>query len=43
MLKHYLKIALRNVRKHKTYSFINVFGLALGIACCILVFSFRAP
>jgi putative ABC transport system permease protein len=40
MLKHYLKIALRNVRKHKTYSFINVFGLALGIACCILVFLF---
>ncbi len=40
MLKHYLKIALRNARKHKTYSFINVFGLALGIACCILVFLF---
>ncbi|MFQ5629060.1 MAG: ABC transporter permease, partial [bacterium] len=40
MLKHYLKIATRNILKYKTYSFINVFGLAVGIACCILVFLF---
>ncbi len=40
MLKHYLKIALRNIRKHKSYAFINVFGLALGVACCVLVFLF---
>lgn len=40
MFKHYLKIAFRNILKYKTYSFINVFGLALGIACCLLVFLF---
>ena len=37
MLKNYLKIALRNFRKHKIYTFINIFGLAIGIACCILI------
>lgn len=37
MLKNYLKIALRNVKKSKTYSFINILGLAIGMACCILI------
>ncbi len=37
MLKSYLKIALRNVKKSKTYSFINILGLAIGMACCILI------
>ncbi|MFC1556164.1 ABC transporter permease, partial [candidate division KSB1 bacterium] len=37
MLKNYLKITLRNVKKHKTYSMINIFGLAFGLACCILI------
>ncbi len=36
----YLKIALRNLAKHKLFSFINIMGFALGIAACILVFSF---
>ncbi|KAA0227532.1 FtsX-like permease family protein [candidate division KSB1 bacterium] len=40
MFKSYLKIAFRHVLKYKTYSFINVFGLAVGVACCILVFLF---
>jgi len=40
MFNHYLKIALRNILKYKTYSVINVFGLALGVACCVLVFLF---
>ncbi len=40
MLNHYLKIALRNVFKQKAYSFINIFGLAVGIACCLLVILF---
>lgn len=33
-----MKIALRNIKRHKGYSFINIFGLAAGIACCILIF-----
>lgn len=40
MLKNYLKIALRNLGKNTTFSFINVFGLALGLACCLLIASF---
>ncbi|WP_234573167.1 ABC transporter permease [Rhodohalobacter sp. 614A] len=37
MLKNYFKIAFRNLFKHKVYSFINIFGLAVGIACCLLI------
>ncbi len=37
MLKNYLKISLRNMRRHQTFSFINISGLAVGIACCILI------
>ncbi len=35
-----MKIALRNIKKHKTYSFITIVGLAIGIAVCILIFLF---
>ncbi len=37
MIKSYLKIALRTIKKNKGYSFINITGLAIGIACCILI------
>ena len=37
MFKNYMKIAWRNIVRHKGYSFINIFGLAAGIACCILI------
>ena len=37
MLLNYLKIALRNLKKNKGYSFINIFGLAVGIASCIII------
>jgi len=37
MIRNYLKIALRNIRRHKGYSFINIAGLAIGMACCILI------
>lgn len=37
MFKNYLKIAFRNLKKHKVYSSINVIGLAAGLACFILV------
>jgi len=40
MFKNYLKIALRNLLRNKGYTFINVAGLAIGIACCIVVFEF---
>jgi putative ABC transport system permease protein len=40
MFKNYFKIALRNFLKHKGFSFINIFGLAIGVACCILIVLF---
>jgi len=36
MLQNYLKIAIRNLWKHKLFSFINVFGLASGLTVCLL-------
>jgi putative ABC transport system permease protein len=37
MLGHYLKIAVRHLLKHRGLSLINVLGLTLGIACCLLI------
>lgn len=37
MLGNYLKIALRNFLRHKAHSIINILGLAIGMACCILI------
>jgi len=37
MFKNYVKTALRAIKRHKGYSFINIFGLAIGMACCILI------
>ncbi len=38
MLKHYFKITWRSLLKQKLYSFINIGGLAIGLACFILIF-----
>ena len=38
MLRNYLKIAWRNIWKNKVFSAINIFGLSIGLACCILMF-----
>jgi len=38
MLKSYFKIALRNLFRQKSYSFINIAGLAIGMACCLIIF-----
>ncbi|MCG6960283.1 ABC transporter permease [bacterium BMS3Abin03] len=37
MIKNYLKITLRNLKKHKLYSFINILSLTIGITVCILI------
>ncbi len=38
MFKNYLRIALRNIARYKMYSFINILGLAVGIATAIIVY-----
>jgi len=40
MLRNYFKVAFRYLAKHKGYTFINVTGLSVGIACCILIMLF---
>jgi putative ABC transport system permease protein len=40
MLKNYLKITLRNLKRHKIFSFINIFGLSVGLAFSILILLF---
>ena len=42
MFKNNFKIALRNLFKRKGYSFLNIFGLAIGITCCLLIFQYVA-
>ncbi len=37
MIRNYIKIAFRHFKKQKGYSFINIAGLAVGMACCILI------
>ncbi len=40
MIHSYLKTAIRNIFKHKIYSLINILGLAIGLAACILILLF---
>ena len=37
MIKNYLKISIRNLKKQKLYSTINILGLAIGFTCTILI------
>jgi len=37
MLRNYIKIAVRNLLKYKTFSLINIFGLAIGMTVCMLI------
>ncbi|MEP6726814.1 MAG: ABC transporter permease [Bacteroidota bacterium] len=39
MIKNYFKIAWRNLNRNRSYAFINVVGLSLGVACAILIFT----
>src|SRR5689334_18236225 len=40
MIRNYLAIALRNIIRHKLYSFINIAGLTVGLACAIFIILF---
>jgi len=40
MLRNYIKTALRNIRKNSVYSFINISGLAIGLACVMVIVSY---
>ena len=40
MIKNYLKIAMRNIKRHKGFTLINIAGLAIGMACCFLIYSY---
>ena len=41
MFRNYLVTALRNIARHKLYSFINIAGLAVGLACVIFITAVR--
>ena len=40
MIRNFIKIALRNLRKNKAFSFINILGLAVGLTSFMLIGSF---
>jgi len=40
MLKNYVKIAFRNIRRHTAFSFINILGLAVGMTACLWMLMF---
>src|SRR5215212_8659089 len=42
MIKNYFSIAWRNVRQSPLYAFINIFSLAIGLACCLVIYIFIA-
>jgi len=42
LLSNYLKIGLRKIRRQKIYSFINIAGLAVGLACCAVIILYVA-
>jgi putative ABC transport system permease protein len=37
MIRNYFKIALRNIKRHSAYSILNISGMAIGMACSILI------
>jgi putative ABC transport system permease protein len=37
MFKNYIKTAVRNIRRNKLYSLLNIVGLSIGVACCLMI------
>src|SRR5215467_15664038 len=42
MFKSHLRTAFRNLTKRKGYTLLHIFGLAIGITCCLLIFQYVA-
>ena len=40
MIRNYLRLAVKHVKKQKAFSFINILGLTVGISCCLMIFLF---
>ncbi|WPV02263.1 FtsX-like permease family protein [Mucilaginibacter sp. cycad4] len=40
MIRNYLRSAFRNIARHKFISFINIFGLTIGLTCCLLILTY---
>src|SRR6266700_4687210 len=40
MIKNYILLAVKNLRKQKMFSLINILGLTVGITCCFMIFLF---
>src|ERR1700733_12817015 len=42
MFKNYLTISIRNLNRRRGYALLNIFGLAIGITCCLIIFQYVA-
>jgi len=42
MFKNYITISLRNLSRRRGYALLNIFGLAIGITCCLIIFQYVA-
>src|SRR5664279_587486 len=40
MIKNYLRSAIRNIKRNTFISFINIFGLTVGLTCCLLILAY---
>jgi putative ABC transport system permease protein len=42
MIQNFFKIAFRNLTRRKGYAILNLFGLTIGITCCLMIFTYVA-
>src|ERR1700740_1854270 len=40
MIRNYIRSGFRNIKKHSFISFINIFGLTVGLTCCLLIVTY---